>query len=120
MQAHSLAANLKKTKYKLKSASEDVKRLNTKCKDYETVVITLESKNKSLEDKTNDHEYRSMRENLLFHGIKESTNENCELLVRRFIAEHLDIGEDIKLDRAHRLGKPKGRTRSIVVKFHEY
>ena len=109
-----------KTKEKLKSASDDVKRLNTKCKDFETVVKTLETKNKSLEDKTNDLEFRSMRENLLFHGIEEGTNENCELLVKRFIAEQLEIGEDIKLDRAHRLGKPKGRTRPIVVKFHEY
>ena len=115
-----ISGEFEKTKDKLKSASEDVKRLNTKCKDFETVVKTLESKNKSLEDKTNDLEFRSMRENLLFHGIEESTTENCKLLVRRFIAEHLDIGEDIKLDRAHRLGKPKGRTRPIVVKFHEY
>ena len=43
-----------------------------------------------------------------------------ELLVKRFIAEHLEIGEDIKIDRAHRLSKPKGRTRPIVVKFHKY
>ena len=111
---------LEKTREKLKSASDDVKRLNTKCKDFETVVKTLETKNKSLEDKTNDLEFRSMRENLLLHGIEEKTNENCELLVKRFIAEQLEIGEDIKLDRAHRLGKPKGRTRPIVVKFHQY
>ena len=113
-------SEFEKTKEKLKSASEDVKRLNTKCKDFETVVKTLESKNKSLEDKTNDLEFRSMRENLLFHGIDELANENCELLVQQFIAERLDIAETIYIDRAHRLGKPKGRTRPIVVKFHEY
>ena len=52
--------------------------------------------------------------------IEELQNENCELLVKRFIAERLEIEEDIKIDRAHRLGKPKSRTRPIVVKFHKY
>ena len=113
-------SEFEKTKEKLKSASDDVKRLNTRCKEFETVVKTLESKNKSLEDKTNDLEFRSMRENLLFHGIEELTGENCEMLVQQFIAERLNITETIHIDRAHRLGKPKGRIRPIVVKFHEY
>lgn len=43
-----------KTKQKLKSASDDVKRLNDKCKIFETVVQKLETQNKNLEDKTND------------------------------------------------------------------
>ena len=115
-----ISGEFEKTKDQLKSANEDVKRLNSKCKDFESVIKTLETKNKTLEDKTNDLEFRSMRENLLFHGIEESQNENYELLVKRFIAEDLEIGEDIKIDRAHRLGKPKGRTRPIVVKFHKY
>ena len=86
------------------------------------MIKTLETKNRTQEDKTNDLEFRSIsnRENLLFHGIEESQNENCELLDKRFIAENLEIWKDIKIDRAQRLGKPKGRTRPIVVKFHKY
>ena len=109
-----------KTKQKLKSASDDVKRLNDKCKNFETAVQKLETQNKNLEDKTNYLEFRSLRENLLFHGIPESPNENCELLVKEFIGRHLEIRHVISIDRAHRLGKPKNKTRPIVVKFHYY
>lgn len=115
-----ISDEFEKTKQSLKSADEDLKKLNKKCKDFQTKIETLETKNKSLEEKTNDLEFRSMRENLLFHGIGETPNENCELLVKQFMAEHLGIREDIKIDRAHRLGKPKGKVRPIVVKFHEY
>ena len=57
---------------------------------------------------------------MLFHGIPEGKNENCETLVKQFVADKLDIDQAITIDRAHRLGKPKGRVRPIVVKFHEY
>ena len=109
-----------KTKQKHKSASDDVKRLNDKCKNFEVVVQRLESQNKNLGDKTNDLEFRSLRENLLFHGIPKSSNENCELLVKEFISRHLEIGYEILIDTAHRLGKPKTKTRPIVVKSHYY
>lgn len=61
---------------------KNIKRLNTKYKDFEDKVKTLETQSQTLESKTDD----------------------------------LNINEDIKLDRAHRLGKP----RPIVVKFHSY
>ena len=109
-----------KTKKDLKSANDDLKRLNNKCKDFEKAVTDLETKNKTLEDKSNDLEFRSLRENLLFHGIAEGPNENCEDLVHEFLTQTLEIGQMVKIDRAHRLGKPKGRVRPIVVKFHSY
>ena len=87
-----------KTKQKLKSASDDVKRLNDKCKNFETVVQKLETQNKNLEDKTNDLEFRSLRENLLFHGIPEFSNENYELLVKELISKHEEIGHEILMD----------------------
>ena len=108
------------TKTKLKSANDDIKRLNTKCKDFENKVKMLETQNQTLENKTDDLEARSMRENLLFHGIPELPNENCELQIKQFLVDKLSIDDDIKLDRAHRLGKPKGNNRPIVVKFHSY
>lgn len=109
-----------KTKKDLKSANDDLKRLNGKCKDFEKAVDALETKNKTLEDKANDLEFRSLRENLLFHGIPEGPNENCEHLVQQFITDILEIGQMVKIDRAHRLGKPRGKIRPIVVKLHNY
>ena len=108
------------TKAKLKSADEEIKRLNSKSKDFEAKVKNLETQNQALENKTDDLEARSMREILLFHGLPETNNENCELLVKRFFVDQLNIDKEIILDRAHRLGKPRGRTRPIVVKFHSF
>ena len=54
----------------------------------------------------------------MFYGIAEGPNENCEDLVHEFLTQTLEIGQMVKIDRAHRLGKPKGRVRPIVVKFH--
>ena len=87
-------------KTKLKAADNELKSLNKKCHDFEGIVKKLEEKNATLEEKTNDLEFRSLRENLLFHGIPEGQNENCETLVKQFVADKLDIGQEITIDRA--------------------
>ena len=95
--------------------------MNNKCKDFEKTCESLETKTQNLETKTNDLEARGLRENLLFHGIPETKDENCELLIKQFVNEKLLILRNLTLDRAHRLGKPGyGKTRPIVVKFHYY
>ena len=54
-------------KKKLKSADEDLKKYNNyRCQDFENVVKELETKNRMLEEKTNDLEFRSLHANLLF------------------------------------------------------
>ena len=109
------------TKKKLKNAEDEMKQINNKCKDFEKKVETLETQAQTLETKTDDLEARGLRENLLFHGIPESANEKCEMVVKQFIGEKLRILQDVTLDRAHRLGKPRnGKVRPIVVKFHYY
>ena len=40
--------------------------------------------------------------------------------MKDFIRGKLEILQEVTIDRAHRLGKPKGRVRQIVVKFHYY
>ena len=62
-----------------------------------------------------------MRENLLFHGFDESNGEECEQVIKDFIANKLEIDTIITLDRTHRLGRPKTTgPRPIVAKFNEY
>ena len=115
-----LSSGFDDTKEKLKRADSDLKRLNNKCKDFEESMKKLTTQNEALEAKANDLEARSLRENLLFHGINETQDENCEIFVKQFIAEKLNITQDVTIDRAHRLGRPRNRIRPIVVKFHYY
>ena len=66
---------------------------------------TPETQNQALENKTDHLETRSIREKLLFHGIPDIPNENCETLVQEFLKDTINIAEYIKLYRANRLGK---------------
>ena len=121
------SAELKDTKNNLKEAKESIQSLRQKCVNLEQKMDD-EAKNKiKLESKVTDLEARSMRENLLFHGIPESHNENCELLIKQFMAAELKIEHEIVdamvLDRVHRIGRyAKGPNfvRPIVAKFHKY
>ena len=95
----------------------------------------MESKSKEhqaesakLQRKVLDLESRSMRDNLVFHGLPESTPEDCESLVRTLLKEELGMGEfetrEIIFDRIHRIGRNEnqrpGYIRPIVAKFHRY
>ena len=84
---------------KIDQIEKFVNKINLKV-DFEDNVKILKTQNQTLENKTDDLEARSMRENLLFHGIPEMPNENCETLIQEFLTDKLNIAEDIKLDRA--------------------
>ena len=104
-----------------KKLIQTMKGLFEQCKRFETVLKSIEAQNESLLAKTEELEFRSMRKNLLFQGIKERDDENCEVLVKKIINEKLGITKDISFDRAHGIGRPiTGKCRPIVVKFHNY
>ena len=73
-----------------------------------------------------DLQCRSMRDNIIFHGITEMKNEahhQPEELVKTFLMDNLEMNaeevEAIRFSRVHRLGKPKvkqQRPRPIVAK----
>ena len=71
-----------------------------------------------------DIQTRSMRDNLIFSGIPETT-DNPELHVQNFIKTQLklstDIASNITFHRVHRLGKLQAdKIRPIIVKFKHY
>ena len=79
---------------------------------------------KELKAEIKDLKCRSMRDNLLFHGILEEKDEQCEMKILKFVQEKLKIEnaqENIRLQRAHRIGPYKaGKTRPIVAKFTDF
>ena len=79
----------------------------------------------SLEARIDKLEDYSRRDNLLFHGLEETSGENCENTVRDLLARKVLHGvcnvNNIVIVRAHRLGIFKsGQTRPVIVKFREY
>ncbi|KAH3830507.1 hypothetical protein DPMN_103751 [Dreissena polymorpha] len=85
----------------------------------------------SVSDDIEDLRARSMRCNLLFHGFPEEKShearksENCAKLVLDYLNDKLEIArahENIKIERAHRLGAKYDfrKPRPVVVMFNHY
>ena len=110
------------TKLKLNKSEEQIKIFNEKTNKFENILHTYQTKLTQIEDSNDKLEFHSLRENLLFHGIKETSNqENCEETIKTLIRDVLRIEKNIELDRVHRIGKASpGKTRPIVAKFHHY
>ena len=75
----------------------------------------------SAENKLIDLECRSRRNNLIFHGVKESNGEDPMQIVHDIIHHECRIDDTVILERAHRLGKRRAwKNRPIIVKFLDY
>ena len=80
----------------------------------------LKEKVQQLEDKMDDMEGRSRRNNLLFHGIptpsgRTETWTDCEEAVKKVIKDKMGIDEDVEIERAHRLRG--GRSPQPIIAF---
>ena len=90
----------------LTEQSKDLKKSNTQLHDLSSQVRELKKDNLAHRRNYIDMQARMRRNNLLFFGIEESRDENCEEKIKLFIKEKLGILEQLMIQRAHRLGKP--------------
>jgi hypothetical protein len=68
-----------------------------------------------------DQEARSRRNNILFYGIAESATEEAVTVVESFIEDTLGIGEEVVIQRAHRVGKQvTNKTRPLIALLRDY
>ena len=106
---------------KMEAQSKEIENLRgslrtTQDKVYDTEVVVQSSKDKlveasskivKLDEKAIDLGARGRRNNLIFHGISESVDENCLAKVRDFIKKKCKIDNDVVLEVAHRIGGKK-------------
>ena len=108
-------------KKELKTTQEEIKRLNNERQSLEKTINSMEKSQEEIRAKTLENEFRSMRDNLIFYGIAETTaqttnvsagasadvntgidvtpmtidsdkeSKQCEYLVKDFIQTRLDI-----------------------------
>ena len=115
----------------LQGVKGDVKKVKDSCISLAEDVNKMEQDFERLNSKVLDQEFRSMRDNLIFYGIRgsgpgqniDAEQEKCDLLVKELIESKLDIdATNITLDRAHRLGNRviPNKPRPIIAKFHYY
>ena len=87
--------------------------------DIKTENSTLKQDIITLQEAVIDNKCRSMRNNLLLHGVAEQKEEKCEDIIRQFAQQKLAINADtIEIERCHRIGKYQpGKCRPIVTRF---
>lgn len=101
---------------------ENVGKQHKRLTKVESVVRSYEDRIRLLEYKSIAIEARSRRNNILFHGLKESRTEDCKDIICQFVLDQFQITiNDSNITRAHRLGRfDRGRIRPIIVAFQEF
>ena len=88
-----------------------------------SIVINQDETISAMNHTIVDLEARSMRNNVLMHGIRETHNENVTSIVHKVMTQ-LGLKQIPEIERAHRLGMSRQRldqsSRIIVVKFLRY
>lgn len=87
-------SELKSIKTNTRNLEENLKRS----------VNSIVQKNEELQSSIIDLKSRSMRDNLIFSGIPETPNEDCEAVLHHFLENKLKIDEYISFERVHRMG----------------
>ena len=92
--------------------------------NFSTVVVDYQTKINDIESKLDDLENRSRRNNLVFDGVEEDTNETREMTenkLRGILVSKLQIETtNCTIERAHRVGgkaRSRSKPRTIVAKF---
>ena len=122
--------SLEQSNKEIMKFGQQINSVQSKVDMVEQHTVNHETFLKVLAYKSIDIEARSRRCNLVFHGLKESKNENLEGKLQDFMWNEMGIdSDDFIMDRFHRLGsfhKAKQRqmtdtpTRHVIVAFQEY
>lgn len=95
----------------MKTAKRDIKQFKRSSENVQKHFKTLSDKTAEMEDKLT----KSMRNNLMFYGIREGgQNADCEVLVKDICAEILKVGSahELIFDRVYRVGSELAKTPS--------
>ena len=120
--------NVKKNKDQITKVSKicdknqnDIKKLSTKLESVQANISTnscsCEEDIESLKSTVLDLQCRSMKNNLIFTGLHEVSNEYTEDLLRDFLYSELGIDYKIEFGNVHRFGRNAWDRRPIVARF---
>ena len=109
--------DVEQMKKSLNYMSEENEQLKKKVENMEKrqrlsegLITKLKTQIEQQQDAIVDLKCRSMRDNVVVNGIKEDPNETWEKTkekVEKFFKKELKIGEDLSIDRAHRMANAR-------------
>ena len=114
----------------METKTTEIKAARTELNNLRMETDVLKAERKQNIRRMVDQEARSRRNNLIFHGIPETEEENCEDKLIQFVKEKLKVEiSPTAVQRAHRLGKPRSRNnignlaftpRPMIVLFSDF
>jgi ribA/ribD-fused uncharacterized protein len=115
-----LIDELKQVKEKNQKLARENIELQRNVEDLKFVTNKLKIEVNAQKEKLVKFEAHSRRDNLIFFGIRQDKQENCETKIRNVLQVTMQVPEvdQIKFDRCHRLGGPMPRP--IICKFNWY
>lgn len=121
---------IKEVEVQQASCKREMQNVNKGYTDLEARVRKIEElcqyqqwSSKVLSYKSIDSEARSMRNNLVIYNLTERMRYDSKSLVLNFLENELDLDtSEMKIERAHRMGKYRDRDskRPMVVRFRDY
>lgn len=112
---------LEDSKKEIRKLSDDNAALEQQLRGLSADTAEVKQSLMKATDRADYMEDQSRRNNLRISGIPEERNENWQQShwkVSQFLRRHFNLTPD--LERAHRVGKQKGKPRDIVVKFTRF
>ena len=95
----------------LNELKTETKRIDNRCAAVENGMAELKNENRQLKQKLDNLDSHSRRNNLIIQGIPENQNQEswqkCEDAVLKCFKDELNIQEEVAIESAHRLPKPK-------------
>jgi ribA/ribD-fused uncharacterized protein len=84
-------------------------------------IVTLKSENVALRDRVVQLDSYSRRNNLIFYGLRQNTEEDCSLIVKTLMIKQLGLenANAVKFERCHRL-RIRVDPQPIIVRFNWY
>ena len=102
--------------------NRDVRRHEQTIQTMCSSMDKLRREKRELEERVTELKWRSMKNNLIFHGLEgESRQEDVQSKLRSFIRQELGIDRFIEFGNVHRFGRhTRNKPRPIVAKFIYY
>ena len=107
----------------IKALTTDNECLQSRCQISEGRVTRLEKLVDDLREETLQINARSMKDNLIFHGIQETQPENVKEVLLNFLQTDMVIKQpdlnDIIIHKVHRMGGKDNESRAIIANIND-
>ena len=105
-------------KKELENNKKDIEKMKKDLHEIRKERDGIREERKRAERRMIDLEARSRRNNLIFYGVPEQTDEDCHQVIIKFLSESLKIdASGLMIHRAHRIGAPRrgGNSNTVFV-----